>query len=144
LTEENEFSQTLLDWMAAFMRISMQDMMGYIHQKGISMGQITSLLHLYYKGPCEVLDFSRTLQLSGAGASQLIERMAQQGWVERIEQPDDRRVRLVFLTDTGRELARGSISARNEWVNRFAASLDTAERAQISDALKIMTAKLVE
>jgi DNA-binding MarR family transcriptional regulator len=139
--QAEEFSQIMLDWANVFFRMSMRDMMGFIHQTGISMGQITVLLHLYYKGPSEVLAFAGTMQLSAAGASQMIERMVQQGWVVRQENPADRRVRLVHLTNEGRKLVEESIVARREWLDQLSAALQPEQREQIGVVLTLLTEK---
>ena len=111
------------------MRVSLQDLMVYIHRKGISMAQISVLYQLYYRGPCEVLAFTRALALSPAGASQLIERMVQQGWVERLEDAADRRVRRVHLTEPGQQLVAESIAARERMDPPFRRQVDRAGKA---------------
>ncbi len=140
--ETDEFSHSLLEGITLLMRVSLQDLMGYIHRKGISMAQINVLYQLYYRGPCEVLAFSRMLALSPAGASQLIERMARQGWVERLDDPTDRRVRRVHLTEPGRQLAAESIAARNEWVARFGARLSSEEKQQAAQVFRLLAEKI--
>ena len=140
--ETEDFSQSLLDGTAHLMRISLQDLMSFMHLKGLSMAQINVLYQLYYRGPCEVLAFTRVLDLSPAGASQLIERMVRQGWVERVEDPADRRVRRVHLTEPGRQLAAESITARNEWISRFGARLTGAERQQVAQAFRLLAERM--
>lgn len=140
--ETEEFSQSLLDGTAHLMRISLQDLMSFMHLKGLSMAQINVLYQLYYRGPCEVLAFTRLLDLSPAGASQLIERMVRQGWVERVEDPADRRVRRVHLTEPGRQLAAESIAARNEWIARFSARLTGAEKQQVAQAFRLLAERM--
>ena len=140
--ETEEFTHNLLEGIALLMRVSLQDLMGYIHQKGISMSQITVLYQLYYRGPCEVLAFRRVLALSAAGASQLIERMVRQGWVQRLDDPADRRVRRVHLTEAGRQLVDESIAARNEWAGRFSARLTDQERQQAAEVFRLLAGKI--
>ena len=142
--EPEEFSHSLLEGMALLMRVSLQDLMGYVHRKGISMAQINVLYQLYYRGPCEVLAFTRTLALSPAGASQLIERMVRQGWVERLDDPADRRVRRVHLTEPGRQLATESIAARDEWIKRFGARLTGEEKQQVTQVFRLLAEKIEE
>jgi DNA-binding MarR family transcriptional regulator len=139
-----DFSHSLLDGVALLIRISMRDLMSYIHHKGISMAQINALYQLYYQGPCEVLAFTRALSLSPAGASQLIERMVRQGWVERKDDPADRRVRRVHLTDIGQQLVVESIAARDEWITRFANRLTIEEQQQIAQAFRVLVEKVEE
>jgi len=142
--EAEEFSRSLLDGMALLMRVSLQDLMGYIHRKGISMAQINVLYQLHYRGPCEVLAFTHALSLSPAGASQLIERMVRQGWVERLDDPADRRVRRVHLTEPGRQLVAESIAVRNEWVQRFGARLTGEEKQQVAQVFRLLAEKIEE
>ena len=142
--ETEEFSHNVLDGMAFLMRVSLQDLMGYIHRKGISMAQINVLYQLYYRGPCEVLAFTRSLALSPAGASQLIERMVRQGWVGRLDDPADRRVRHVHLTESGRQLVADSIAARNEWVIRFGDRLTDDEKQQVVQVFRLLAEKTEE
>jgi DNA-binding MarR family transcriptional regulator len=142
--ETEEFSRSLLDGMALLMRVSLQDLMGYIHRKGISMAQINVLYQLHYRGPCEVLAFTHALSLSPAGASQLIERMVRQGWVERLDDPADRRVRRVYLTEPGRQLVAESIAVRNEWIQRFGTRLTGEEKQQVAQVFQLMVEKIEE
>jgi DNA-binding MarR family transcriptional regulator len=106
------------------------------------MAQMNVLYQLYYRGPCEVLAFTRAQALSPAGASQLIERMVRQGWVERVDDPADRRVHRVHLTELGRQLAVESITARNEWITRFAAKLTGEEQEQVARAFRVLAEKM--
>lgn len=140
--ETEEFSHRLLEGMALLMRVSLQDLMSYVHRKGISMAQINVLYQLYYRGPCEVLAFTHTLALSPAGASQLIERMVRQGWVERLDDPADRRVRRVHLTEPGRQLVAESITARDEWIHRFGARLTAEEKQQVAQGFQLLAEKI--
>ncbi len=64
------------------------------------------MLHIHYRGPCEVSDVSDLMQMTPAGASQMVERLVQQGLVTRQEVSGDRRVRLVHLTIRGNKRAR--------------------------------------
>ena len=142
--ETEEFSHSLLEGMAFLMRVALQDLTGYIHRKGISMAQINVLYQLYYHGPCEVLAFTQLHSISPAGASQLIERIARQGWVERRDDPADRRVRRVHLTEPGRQLVAESIAARNEWIKRFGKKLTGEEKQQVAQVFRLLAEKIDE
>jgi DNA-binding MarR family transcriptional regulator len=142
--ETEEFSGSLLDGMALLMRVSLQDLMGYLHRKGISIAQMNVLYQVYYRGPCEVLAFTHTLSLSPAGASQLIERMVRQNWVERLDDPADRRVRRVYLTEPGRQLVAESIAVRDEWIQRFGTRLTGDEKQQVAQVFRLLAEKIVE
>jgi DNA-binding MarR family transcriptional regulator len=97
---------------------------------------MTVLMHLYYQGASEVTHFSDMLQITPAGASQMIERMVQLDMVHRTQTLGDRRVRLVDLTDQGRQVVEQSIAARQAWVEQLVEMLSPEERNLIFQALE--------
>ncbi len=139
--EEADLTKVMLDWSTMFIRISLHDFNRYTRNTGLSLVQMTVLLHLYYQGPSEVMNFCEMMQVSPAGASQMIERMAQQGVVQRGEAPGDRRVRLVSLTEQGRALVEESIAARQAWVEQLISDLSAQERDQVLSALRTLTVR---
>ena len=136
---DSEFTQSLLDWSAVSVRLSMHDFNRYARGSGLSLAQMSVLVHLYYRGPREVMGFADLMQVSPAGASQMVERLVQQGLVRRVESPGDRRVRLVHLTEAGRRMVETSIAARQKWVEELTASLTDEQMALIGAALRILT-----
>jgi DNA-binding MarR family transcriptional regulator len=126
----------LLDWSSVFMRISLNDFNRFMRSAGMSFAQMTVLMHLYYQGASEVTFFREMLQITTAGASQMIERLAQLGLVQRSEGHTDRRIRLVELTPAGREVAERSILARQAWLDALVASMPPDEIDSITAALE--------
>jgi DNA-binding MarR family transcriptional regulator len=136
---DTQLSDTISEWSAAFMRRSMHDFLHFARQSGLSMVQMNVLTHIYYRGECDITTLLEILEVSKAAAGQLVERMEQQGLVERTPDPHDRRARLVSLTEKGRELVRQSIAARRSWMNELVAGVSPKNRAEIIAALQILT-----
>lgn len=136
---DSEFVQSVLDWSATLVRLSMHDFNRYARGSGLSLAQMSVLVHLYYRGPREVMGFAELMQVSPAGASQMVEKLVQQGLVRRVESAGDRRVRQVHLTEEGRRMVEASIRARQAWVETLAASLTDEQKMLISAALRILT-----
>ena len=136
---DSEFTQSLLDWSAVSVRLAMHDFSRYARGSGLSLAQMSVLVHLYYRGPREVMGFADLMQVSPAGASQMVERLVQQGLVRRVESSGDRRVRQVHLTEEGRQMVETSIAARQKWVEELTASLTAEQMALIGAALRILT-----
>jgi DNA-binding MarR family transcriptional regulator len=136
---DNELSTTLSEWSAAFMRRSMHDFLHFARQSGLSMVQMNVLTHIYYRGECEITALLDILEVSKAAAGQLVERMEQQGLVERKPDPRDHRARLVSLTEKGRELVHLSIAARQNWMNELVAGVSPEKRAAIIAVLQALT-----
>jgi DNA-binding MarR family transcriptional regulator len=122
----------------------MHDFNAYVRTTGLSFIQMNALIHVFYRGPREVLDFAEFMRVTPAGASQMVERMVQQGWVRREEAPADRRVRLVHLTEQGRELVEAGIAARQRWIAELAGTLTEEEREAVAAALQILAEKAVQ
>jgi DNA-binding MarR family transcriptional regulator len=139
--KDSELLDLMTNWSAVFMRLWMHDFNHYARSNGLSLIQMNLLTHLFYKGPSEVMDFTDLMQVSPAGASQLVDRMATQGLVVRVEQPDDRRVRMVHLTDKGRGLVEGSIESRRKWMEKLTDSLSGDEEDMALKTLKLMADK---
>lgn len=136
--KETDLSAVLLDWSSTFIRFSMHDFNRFTRSAGLSLAQMNVLMHLHYRGPSEVTNFCEMMQVSPAGASQMIERMVQQGMVQRTEIPGDRRVRLVSLTESGRQVVLDSIAARQAWIEQLVDRLSAEEQVRIAAALRTL------
>jgi DNA-binding MarR family transcriptional regulator len=119
----------------------MHDFMRFARRWGLSMAQLNVLMRLYYHGGCEISGLLPLLEVSKAAAGQLVERMEQQGLVERAPAPHDRRARLVTLSAHGRELVEASIAARQAWLGRLVQSLPQDEQAEIARSLARLAAE---
>jgi len=135
----NVLENAIMDWTAVFVRLWMHDINRFTRSTGLSFGQMNLLLHIHYRGACEVSAVSDLMQMTPPGASQMVERMVTQGLVTRSEVPGDRRVRLVHLTDLGRQLVLDSIHVHEKWVRDLAASLTPAQQADAASVLEMMT-----
>jgi DNA-binding MarR family transcriptional regulator len=90
---------------------------------GRPLGQIKTLMHLYHNDPSTVSEIAAALGVGLPAASELIDRLVDDGLVERGVNPDDRRQVLVRLTAEARD---------------FATRIHQLRRAQIRAALERM------
>ena len=89
------------------MHNSMHNALRYSKEQGWSMSQIGALMIIHRKGTTAVSDIGDELGISNPAASQMIDRLVQDGLVLRTEHPDDRRVKQIKLTEKGFELIQG-------------------------------------
>ena len=108
------FVNTLGEWIEVFMRRSMHNFICYSKEKGLSMSQIGALFHIF-RDKSSVSEISDNLGVTSAAASQMLERLVQQGLILRKEDPNDRRVRQIVLTDKGHQILQESIAVRQGW-----------------------------
>lgn len=139
MTRSVQFSQAIRSWMDAFMHRSMRGWGLFAKSTGLSMPQFSVLMQLHYRGACGMSKVSEGFDITPAGASQLVDKLVQSGLIQRVEDPQDRRAKLLSLTDKGRDLVQQGIEERYRWVDQLAERLTAEERSQVSDALDIMT-----
>ncbi len=95
-----------------------QDFMQFMHETGLSRPQIHALLHIFHAGECPISDIAALTDSSPAAASQLVERLVQQGLVQRTEDPQNRRVKRLRLTEKSLRLIQSGVTS-----NHFLAEL---------------------
>lgn len=139
MTKSSPFSRAIRSWMDVFMQRSMRGWGLFAKSTGLSMPQFSMMMQLHYKGACGMSQVSERFEITPAAASQLVDKLVQSGLIKRDEDPRDRRAKVLNITDKGRELIQRGIEERYRWVDQLEGKLTAEERAQVSDALNIMT-----
>jgi len=125
--------------MDVFLHRSMRGWGRYTRSTGLSMPQFSIMMQLHYRGACGMSEISERFSITAAAASQLVDKLVQNGFIVREEDPNDRRAKLLNLTEKGQEIIKQGIEERYRWVDQLAEKLTDEERVQISEALDIMT-----
>jgi DNA-binding MarR family transcriptional regulator len=73
---------------------------------GLTGPQSAVLRNLFNNGPMSSAQLSRALYVTPSNITGIIDRLEKKQLVERIRKKGDRRVALITLTDSGRELSR--------------------------------------
>jgi DNA-binding MarR family transcriptional regulator len=133
------FSQSLRAWMDAFMHRSMRGWSHFAKSTGLSMPQISILMQLHHKGPCGMSQVSDRFDITAAAASQLVDKLFQAGYLERTEDPTDRRAKLLTLSAKGEELIQQGTEERYRWMDDLTSNLSIVEQAKVVEALNILT-----
>lgn len=144
MTKSLQFNQSVRAWMDVFMHRSMRGWAQFAKSCELSMPQFSILMQLHHKGAFGMSEVSERFEITAAAASQLVDKLVQNGFVQREEDPKDRRAKLLNLTDKGRELLRRGGQERYHWVDDLAGKLSAAERAKVSEALELMTKAVKE
>ena len=139
MTQSPQFSQAIRSWMDVFMHRSMRGWGLFAKSTGLSMPQFSILMQLHHRGNCAVGDISERFDITNAAASQLVDKLVQGGFIKREEDPQDRRAKMLNLTDKGRKLIQRGIEERYRWMSDLAEKLSEEERAKVTEALNIMT-----
>lgn len=141
MQSDNSFVYALSEWSKVFMKFSVHNLLHYSKENGLSMSQIGALFRVFHSGNCAVSDIGGEVGVTIAAASQMLDRLVQQGLILRSEDPTDRRMKQIVLTEEGRQALQEIISARQSWFLPLADALSDYEREQIVSALNILTEK---
>jgi DNA-binding MarR family transcriptional regulator len=139
---QSALSSKFSQWTEIFLRRSMQDFIRFARSRGLSMIQINTLFQLHHHGCASVSDVAGRFSITNPAASQLIDRLVQQGYVERAEDPSDRRHKQICLSPAGATLLQEAIAARNAWPEDIIPLLSPDEQAQVLSALTILLDKV--
>lgn len=71
--------------------------------KDPTISQVRALLALNFLEPCRLKTFANALQISGPAASEMVERLVEMNFVEREQDPCDRRRIILRLSPEARE-----------------------------------------
>ena len=139
-----QLNLALREWVAIFMRRSMHEFLRLRRESSISMAQLRTLMHLHFHGVCQISDIGIDLDVSAPAASQMVDRLVNMGFMERAEDPEDRRVKRINITERGRELVHNGIEARLKWMQDLANNLTPKQQSEILNALRTLTDAALE
>ncbi|MGI8475780.1 MAG: MarR family winged helix-turn-helix transcriptional regulator [Thermomicrobiales bacterium] len=103
----------------------------------LSLSQIKGLMFLRRTGRSPVGDVAAGLGVSIATASQMLDRMVDDGWADRAVNPDDRRQVLIRLTPNALEVADRIHAVRREQIR---AALDELGPEEGASGLRLLQA----
>ena len=140
--QSNEpFVTTLQEAFSIFRQRMMGNFFIYARDKGLTMAQFGTMIHIYHKGGCGVSDIGSDLGVTNSAASQMLERLVQLKLVTRTEDPSDRRVKLIVLTDKGRQILKEGNLANRNWLEDLARTMDPDEQELVMKAVQVLIEK---
>jgi DNA-binding MarR family transcriptional regulator len=139
MTKSPPITQSLRVWMEVSMHRSMHERTRFAKSTGLSMPQFGILMQLHHKGRCGVSEIGDRFDITNAAASQLVEKLVQAGYLERTEDPNDRRVKQLNLTAKGERLIENGAQERYRWLDELTSQLNGEEQTKVAEALDILT-----
>jgi DNA-binding MarR family transcriptional regulator len=134
-----QLAAALREWGDVFMRRSMRETIRFWKESGLSMPQISVLMHLHHHGACGVSEVGAHLSVTNAAASQLVDKLVQLGLLARAEAEHDRRARRLTLTPKGETFLQKGIDARRRWLEELADALTPEQQKVVGAALPHLT-----
>lgn len=106
---------------------------------GFTPSQVSALASLDQRGPMRLGALARVECIAPPTLTKIVAHLESTGLVERSVDPDDRRSAVVSLTRAGRSALSRIRSERTAFLAERIALLSPAERAQLSDAIDLIT-----
>ncbi len=138
MSDQDLFLTALREWVEESMHRSMHAFIRHNRQSSHSLSQTNSLFRLYHRGASPVSDLADHLGITMAAVSQLLAPMEETGLIQRTEDPDDRRVKMIALTEKGAQTVREAMRARHAWLDDLAALLTGEEKETVLPALLLL------
>ena len=107
-----------------------------VAQDGLTLAEFGILETLLHKGRMRVGELQQKLLVTSGGTTYLVDRLVARGLVERVECPDDRRVRHVELTAAGDALVRAAFVRHAARIARALDGLSAREQEVATGLLK--------
>jgi len=114
-----------------------------VRDLGLTRSQWWVLTHLFRKDGITQSELAEILELEKPSLGRLLDRLESKGWVRRMEDPEDRRAKRIFLTDAAqtpmrimRDIAAG---VREDALS----GLSTADQDRFVDALLTIKSNLM-
>ncbi|MHB1559051.1 MAG: MarR family winged helix-turn-helix transcriptional regulator [Isosphaeraceae bacterium] len=108
---------------------------GELAAHGLTLAQFDVLMTLCHGEGITQQELAEWLLVTKANVVGLIDRVEAAGWVERRADPEDRRVKRLYLTDAGRKLARKAQPGQHALVRRIFGQLSEAELRRLHSML---------
>lgn len=107
-----------------------------LKDSGLGESEFRILEALLHKGPMPVNTIGPKVFLTPGSISVAVDRLLKRGLVTRTNSSEDRRVRVVDLTPSGKKLIEQVFAAHARQIDRLADVLSAKERRQIARGLK--------
>ena len=103
---------------------------------GIVPGQFPALLELWIEDGQTQKQLVEKLDIEQATLANTLARMERDGLIERTEHPDDRRAKIINLTEKAKSIRNDAYAAAGETNDQAMASLSKAEQRQFVEFMQ--------
>ncbi len=105
---------TVAQLLAQVCRLSRHHLRCQMEKIGLHRGQGFVLIRLLHRSGLPQRELARSMHISPAAVTNVLQRMEKSGWIERRRDPDDQRVVRTFVSPQGKQLGEDAIRAFRE------------------------------
>ena len=106
-----------------------------LKNKDLTVKEYAVLLRIRFAGKSTQYDLVKLFDVSGAYMAKLLKKFEDEGYIARIENPENRRKKIVELTEKGIEKTDQLIKVIEEWEMEATSNLNDEEKAVLKKLL---------
>ena len=111
---------------------------------GLTRSQWLALTRIYRQSGCTQSELAETMEMEKGSAGRLIDRLEKSGFVVRVADRADRRVKRIHLTRKAEAIERSMRTIALETIHEALSDLDEAEHDKAIEVLITVKARLQE
>jgi DNA-binding MarR family transcriptional regulator len=104
----------------------------------LTIGQVKSLFFIDYEGSTNFRKLAAALARTPPDVTRIIDRLVEQGLVNRRENPEDRRMLMLTTTEAGKALAARLRESRMTHIHHMLEQLSEEELATLAKGLAVL------
>ncbi|MEH3034456.1 MAG: MarR family transcriptional regulator [Aeromicrobium erythreum] len=136
-TTRDELFECLETFLTKIFSLAESDAADLLIEMDLSITQARTMFVLgHADGPMAINEIAKRLGLSVASAGRNIDAMVRLGMLERHESPEDRRVKLVSLSDKGWQIADQHFEEKRRALREFVRRVPEPQAAALTEALR--------
>ncbi len=144
LAGEDPLTQQIVDLLPSIGKLLSMTVARYPGATGRSLAQIKMLTHLHHHGPCTVGELAAASGVSMSAASEVADRLVEDGMITRRTNPDDRRQVLLTPTKDATRLGAEIRAMRSRQVRSALDRLEPVHRPSVVPVLQALSDALHE
>jgi len=138
MSTQPENSTLVEEWAKQYFFQTLTEFFNNLKNSELSLLQAYALSYLYFKGPTRITELCEHMTVSPGAASQLVDRLEKLEMVERIADPQDRRVRNVRVLEKGVRFMQEGFRFSQAWIVENNAGISPEQESQITSALALL------
>ncbi len=127
MTEKVEVAERLFELYHCVHRLVNASM----SEEGVSLARSKFLFYLNTLGPCRCADIASALGFAARTVTEAIDGLERDGMVLREPDPEDRRAKIISITDRGRLALEAALQPRHRTIDELFSALDDCERTEL-------------
>lgn len=140
----SQYSERHFGWLAADVARLMRTVFDRrVKVLGLTRPQWLALVRLKRRPGVSQSELAEMMEIEKAPAGKIVDRMQDKGWVERRQDPTDRRINRIFLTERGEKVHAAIWPIAEGTINDSLADLDSDECAELMRVMTIIKSRLL-